>query len=457
MASFKKNQVMSLFIIIIIALSSAAFVVVLAGNEAQKNPELPPLPPENPTSLKYTASNLDASVVQVFSSLLMTGQTKEAVISNINSEISRIESNGKRMIRSINSSYRMNQDTSLAPAGSLIYVANLTFDSSFTSKGVIDAIKEKTTFLDGIEGYGLGLVSLPKEVEITNLDLNLSRSYTFENPLTQAFISIDTMSGDNIKVELEMELIGEQQGQIAAFESENVSGAQQPVLFSGEFTISSLEPRLEVTGRMDYSKTPEEQALKGEISALNGVQSVDLNISKPLARLKLNFNQDFTQKQGDLNQSISSIEGVTAISFLPDSNSAQVSFSETADLTALKQKISAAATASGFSSAELVEPKSSLSAALSIDPALNSLAWDDVNALLFSQGIEAIATQPAFISASLLSVPDSNESFEIDGASGFNAAVNPTHKEGDLVNLQVFFFSFRGKAISIQAMENSEQ
>ncbi len=439
----KKNQAMTIFIVVTMVASTLGFALWYNQDDAQQpTPEPPPI--DTPTIINYEGE-ASGKVVELFNRVLVIAPTEQAEIGKIDAELYGVEG-----VRRVISSYLpTSQDVQFGLK--LSYRAEVDLDQSIRPADFIKELTENSEHLYGISAWRTSLISLPKEVSLTNPDLNLTKEHTFDDPLIQAYLKPETIKGDEVTVALLVGLAGNTISSLIAEEIVNVTASPTNFFIEKEMAINELEPKLVFAGSYNFSKGHTEESIVSKAEALDDVVSAEAAITPPwFYSLELEVSE--TYDENTMKETLSGIEGVTAVRIRAENSNIVVDFNESFDIAKLKSDIGAALPAYPL---EITEPKSNLlldieysTSELTLHPQTLSLALADL-------GIEGDSYQPSTILAETLENDDGN-AFEVKDGN-FTAHVLPTHSEGETVSLEIMASVSRGKIVSVQAAETQPE
>ncbi len=441
----ERKQLMSWFIIIVMVGSILGFAIIASQGRESPPPEPPPI--DAPTVISFKADDVDANVAQMFPSMFLTCSTNETDIERIDSDIYSIEG-----IKRINSFYRRTTDEAIE--GALLYIGEIGFAEGYVAKELLEEIK-KIDYLYGTEAYALGLVALPPTVILENSDLNLTKEHTFNNPLSQAYLSIDTIKGDSLIVSLEVGVAGERETGILAFESYNLTAAPKAISLTEELQIDSLQPKLFFEGRTDYSNSisVDFNKLEKEIIGLEHVESLSMHKSDiifPSVLIELDGNYEALEQ--DISNLLNDLNGITNSDLYLDQSALSFDFDLESDFPVLKSSVLEGLQDLGIGVKELNEPEINVTGDLNIaseDAAAIALS---LSSLFDEKNLEVEVRQYAYFTVDSFTGPDTNNMYVLD-VNKFGAKIMPTHNLGEKVELDIFFYGIRGRAVAIQAEE----
>lgn len=448
------NQLMGIFVAVILLGSTAGFALWFSGQDqdgAPPNDEPPPI--ENPTLLSFSAEDIEAEVIELFASAIISSPTQEAEIAKIDAELTSIEE-----IRSVRSHYRQLQSPELS--SSLVYMADITFVPGTDVEQLVDKISEATTYLDDVTAGIYGLVAVPNNIVLENPDLNLMKNYTFEDPLIQAYLSIQTQKQDKIMLGINITFSGEAIMELVAIEIENITAAPQSAFLTQELELTELTKEASLYSSFDYSNTTDANSLEQEILALQSVEAVTPDYFEPLPILSLTFEEDanFLDLKPDLNTQLPEIFGVEELSFLDYAQKIELVFNKDSNLFSIKEQIQTVLQQlnvdSNFYSLE--EPKKHFQADLNLTTSATTELANALEQLLSEKDIEYELYQKVKFNVDELTPKDQNKSYAVED-SIIEAMVLPGHSVGDGVELDIFFQGIRGMAENINAIESTEE
>ena len=447
------TRLFAYFIIFIMIASTLAFVWEFYVQNQQQDGNQPP--PETPPSpLQYrTTGEIDANIVEIFPTIAFSGKTNEVDIEKIDAKVR--DANG---ITGINWSKYGNPEQ--GSGFSLAYSAEITYDNSkYSAEEIAENIsKSAAGTLYAIESAALGLVALPKEIELNNADLNITKTHRLERQVSNTYISTEGRKGDALKVVLNVTLSGEALIEMQAFESKNLTAEAVPLSLEGKYALSALDKRIVIYGDVNYSYLPEGNALKAELLDINGIENADVEIFPGMKRINLNISDaNAASRQEDLNSAFSSIAGITNFFFVPvDENKlyAAIDFNDAQPFASLKAEITNKISALGISESgiELNEPGASLNIDMNTITEQTAEVYAELKILFEQKRISSNAYQTGKSNINILTIPDTNASYAID-ANYLPLFAIPGHSIEDIINLKIDFYGKRNKAIAIRAVE----
>ena len=408
--------------------------VLLAGGNNTNNPtsNIPPgTPPEQPpTAISFKASNVDANVAELLPSLILTAPTNNTDPASLQQLLASVD--GIEKIES--AQFTPSQGTN-GPAWIFIAQLKLKNDAEVVSTGII---------------------SLPNTVTFTN-DLNLTQQHTFADPRTNAYLSIDSLPGDKLKMGLQASFLGKQIQNLIAFEQYNLTATAIPESIEGNFKIAKIENTLSFSATTTYSENATIEAqLKKIISENSAGSASEINVQRVFPELKFVFEKPYIPE--DLNIFFSQQKGVLAFDFSEkDNNSAAIFFDESLNYNSLKTDIENGLNSLHFNLKETIEPEVPLSGSITLNEGSNvaSIA-ENLSKSFGTEGLKEIRfTRTAIIEASeLIDIAHDNFSYPLP-AGKFNAEIKLGYTEGEEIPLVVSFSSLRGNAVEVSAIEKS--
>ena len=435
-----KQQLGAIFMAVIM-FGSILGIFGLQGNSNNNAPEgyVPDVPVnQTPTAVPYEVPTVDATVLELFPTIIIIAKSGDFELNETTSKILSIEEvisiNNAQFFDSASSNENFRADIRLNSPESI----QTAFDS-------ISAIESLTN----IQIFPQALVSLPESVEFRNEGLDLTQEHTFVEPQTQAYVTMNTLKGDELTVSLNASFEGSVLVSLNAFELSNSSSASQIYFTDDSFSIASLENEFLVRGSVDYSQRELLENAKTIIEENNGASTIQVS---PLnTSMSVYFSDSNSFFAEDLNFLLSSFEGVVSNNIAPDNSLVIVVFDPETDFDFLKTSLEEELNSFGFDVERIEEPVVSLQ---------GTIQAESKEALLESIEQTNIIIEPlqkATIEADSIFIPDANTSFPLSAGS-FEAFVNLERSQGDQVNLSlVIFASERNGITDIQAQEVIEE
>ena len=253
-----KNQVIALALGILMLLSTIGFAFYAVSDNAQPGtPKDDETQPEQPaTQIKFTADGISAKISELMPVIKIAGSTNEYGIVKIDSAIAQIQG-----VKNIESLFG---DTTKRP---LTYVATIYFEKGLTVSDLVKKIEE-TGLVSGIDGYSYAVVELPKKIvfKSENSDLNLSKEYEFSDSLSNAYVGLNSIKGDEITATVSATFQGAKLVDYLSVEEENISAKPVQGTAVLEVPLKSLEASLFFSGKAFFSPVPEQNALQQSLS-----------------------------------------------------------------------------------------------------------------------------------------------------------------------------------------------
>ncbi len=448
-------QLFALFIIGFMAFSTVAFVLSMNSDVGQgSNAPVPDTttPTQPATRITYTAE-VDANVLEVFSSFKMVAATSEFDIASIDSAIAQVDG-----ITSVKSVFRQNAPQEGAQAVTY-YVVDVSFDSKKTGfEKISTAILEKTSgFFETTGFFPNALVVVPKELVLENEDLNLSKNYALKDNVIQSYLNSGTIKGDEILARIEISFSGEQPVSTLSSEIFNYSNEAKQHSVSLSLPLIEVLPKLTFIADANYSDRMDENLLKQELLKISDVNFVELFVEpiyyKMLLTVKKPFNDLLEQ---DLNKSLPLITGISDTQFFLDENflNAIIGFSETMQLQQLKSNIAAKLSDLNVSSESFffTEPVVSCSGNIELTITEAKTAAESIKEFFVSNKFVPMVYQIGLLETGSLTDMETKEAFAVDSNS-IEAAIFPVHKKGEEIFAAITFYSQRGKLLDAKAIE----
>lgn len=441
-----KKKLYTLFMAVLMAGSIFSFAVLIAGPQNSPPPQSPSDGSTQATAVRFQASGVEATVEQLFPTVLLTASTKEAEISKINSEVLKI-SGIKRLN---NSSY--SQQTTGSLSGPLVFVAEISIDSEGLREQIASEIA-KIVFFSDSSVFPLGLVSLPKTVSFKNTALNLTQDHTFSNPSAQAYLNLGTIEGDKITVSLEASIAGSQLQSLFVAEEQNITAFPKLVSLSGEFEISSFKSEISASAKTNYSGKEKISELNSKIKEISGVSDSKLEPVQTGLPLEITFFENALVFEQDLNTLLSDFNGVGGHDYNAESKELKVFFDEQVDFFSLVEDLKSELNSLNFSVKEVFEPKILVEGEIELGSSDSKESIEKIKTVFEEYGIvEEKFLQKAKITATELVDFQNNQTYKVE-ESFFEAMVLPVRTAGEKVNLQIILIISRGKILSISASE----
>ena len=421
--------------------------VFLAGGSTDTGSTPPDttIPPQQPTTIQFNASNIQSDVIELLPSIILTAPTNNTDVDSLRQLLTSID--GIDKIASAQFTPSQGGNTAW------VFIAELQLKNDADRKAISEKISAIPDFSQP-QAVATGIISLPETVTFTN-DLNLTQEHKFPDPRTNAYLAIDTIPGDKITTELQASFTGTQMQNLIAFEQANLTAGSIPKRIEGSFKIAGLEDRLSFSAITSYSrKAAIEARLKDLISEKAGDANSSIAAQNVFPELKFVFTKSYIQQ--DLNTFFTGQAGVLAFDFSEsDINSASIFFDETMDFDSLKSRLESELNSLNFAVKETIEPEVPVGGEISLNAGTNIEALAE--SLSKSFGAEGLQE----LSFSRIAVIEAAELTDADGASyavaegKFPAKIKLGYLQGDDVELTVIFNSQRGNATDIVAEEKT--
>ncbi|GEM_PF-3141311 len=442
--TLNKKTVYSLFIAFIMLSSIFAFVLIFAGPQAPQPPVQPPAqPPE--TTIDFQAENVQAKVVRLFPTIIVTSPTNEATIGNINLEIQKITG----VNRILNAYYaNLTGQTDF----SLTYVAEVSIAENADTQIISQKITEILS-LSSPEVLRAGLVSLPASVVFENPDLNITQPHTFSSPLSNAYLSIGTLPDDDVKVFIQASFAASTLRSIQSFETENTTGAPENISLSSTLPIDSLGQKLFASFFGAGQSIGTADQIEAEtLEAVSTATDISATEDFFLPVIEITLDKNYSTFEPDFDTALQDFNGVQAHFLNLDQNKLTVVL-DTQNFVQTKQAVIAELNSLNFAVVSSTDPTVPFTLEAAFES--NELAEQStrLQTFLSSKGFTEISvTQNAFFSVQKLQEanPDMNYSFSQET---FEGQIKPTHAQGEQVELDISLAVARNIATSISARE----
>jgi len=446
----KRKIIFSVFLAAIIIGS----VLSIAFSPRFKPPEQPkPKPtPQQPIE-SFKAEEIDANVEQLTSTYVLYGQT---TIANPYELISKLKS-----IKSVREVY--NPNYSKPEQNKLAFFCDILLESDSNIESILKNIEEKG-ILSNAEAYVKAMLKLPAEITLHSVDANKTKEFKFDKPFVIGVVSLATKPGDQLKVNLYLQLQGDAlvKGSAKAYETKNLSATPRFYSQDVNAAIASLEPKFVIAEQFSYNGF-DLNVLESELNGLDDVNNASLSLKLReyfYVSVPLQADENTEELKNDLNAAIRSIENINNVEFErpADSNILKIKIffksSEHKNYAYLKGAIASVLSEKGIEhSIENVD--AFISATLSLREALQGeeagKLSDSIKQLLSSYGIEASIAQPAKLTIETIIDPDKN--IEIPLKENVDATLLAGHSVGETVNVKVNFMLVREEVSYIEAME----
>ncbi|GEM_PF-2623817 len=451
-----KNMWPALIVTILIIGSVIGGSIVTSSNDGNNQT---PTPTPAIQRIQFEASSVDANVERMLRVVRLQGYTSETNMDAILSRLIRIDG-----IESFQNAPFFGQPDRSREDFLPFFVDFLAAENTdFIALG--EAIEDDGIISD-VSFIGRALLRIPQKITIvsSSKDLNLQRDYNFSQPFLEGFVGITAVQGDMLKINIELELTGDQIVSLDAYEVQNISA--QPVSRSAEVTaeIVSLSPELAFEGSILYGGFSAGE-LEEELSEIADANNAEVNLNAQSREFTIDFNtqgleteQSVLSLEQDINAALSGIEGISGISFSsePGKLSALISFASLEGFAALREQAFSAFEEAGLSErvSSVENPFAQISG--KIEFSHNSLggAAEKVSDALLSRNLGLTVFQPAELDVNSLRDIDSNEEFF--SGEAISARLLPGHSTGEKVEAVVAFYTQRETIVLAQANEKTE-
>jgi len=214
----EKKQILIIFIAIIMIASIIGFAVTSSQNTNKTNTNTEQKPSTEEPVLEFSASNVEGTINSLLFSGLIIGCTSKQDLTEINRELLKIKT-----IKAITSSMFFKEPRLCNNLG---FRAEMVFDSNTDFSLLSNEVQEKAG-LSNIVIYRKAIVKIPQNVKLKGAgiaaDLNITKDFNFSQPFVEAFVEPNTLEKDNVLVDLQLQLKGNQIVSVNAFVSQNLS------------------------------------------------------------------------------------------------------------------------------------------------------------------------------------------------------------------------------------------
>lgn len=437
-----KKQFMS-FVVAVVMLSSTVGFLLSSGNNTNSphsvgNVPDVPIPAQNQvTTLSYTASNVKATVQELFPNVILVGASKADNVSKVDADLQVIDG----VISVSNSQFLQSQ-----PGTTANFRTELRLTESGKINDVLDSLNE-AGFLEDITIIPQALVVLPESVEFSNPSLEDTLEHTFSDPKAQAFVLFETRVGDEVLVSLEASFQGSTLIDLTAFEEVNLTSSPTFYFFEADFEISSFNNEFFVRTTSIYSDLEKLQGVKDSITE----SYENTIIVEPVSReLTINFKEPDKLFEQDLETFFESFEEAQSYNLQLDLGIATVAFGD-ADFASFKSSLETELNSLGFEVDSIEEPVVSLQGNVGADSKEDFLAV--IKTIESENNFELQVLQQAVIETASVFVPDLNSTLSLpDGF--FYSFISPSRTAGETINLSLLInASERLGIISIESQE----
>ncbi|MFH1390843.1 MAG: hypothetical protein ABIH20_00855 [Candidatus Diapherotrites archaeon] len=391
---------------------------------------------QTPTAVAYEVPEIQVTVIELFPTAVLLAKSSDFELNETTSKILAIE----EVISVDNAQFF--DDASRNEN----FRANIKLVSAESIQTAFESIKEIES-LSSVQIFPQALVSLPESVEFRNEGLDLTLEHTFTEPQAQAYITIDTLKGDELTVSLNASFEGQVLVNLNAFEVYNASTAPQIYFTEDSFSIISMENEFFVRASTEYSKIQVLENAKTIIEENNISETSTIQVSPLSTSMNIYFSDANSFFEQDLVTFLNDFEGVVSNEIAPDKSFAIITFDSEVEFDSFKNSLEEELNSLGFEVESIEEPQVSLQ---------GTIQADSKEALLESlekTTVEIEPLQKAIIEADSIFIPDANTSFPLPSGS-FEAFVKLERSIGEQVDLSlVVFASERTGITDVQAQE----
>lgn len=439
---------MAWFIILTMIISTVSFSILYSGNTSDSTTPVPEeIPEQKPANLNFKAENVPATVFQVLPSMKIIASTEEQDITKIDSQIFSITG-----VKNVTSFFRLAETS-----GKIDYVAEISYDKTL-STGQMAGLLDSVALIQVQAVFPFAMVEIPKKVTLKpeSEDVDIEKEYTFENTMASALIELTSIKDDEIEVELNVTLAGNELVQMAAYETKNITAEFKTHSAKMPLAIFSIEKAVSFSSDAFPYAEINLDALKS--SVLSNENITDANIEKKffIASFEILLSPELVADENALKNAILEVPNTKDVS-ITDSNALKkikISFSEDADYPSLKNSIIEKIAISA-DSLSITGPKLVLNGGVSLVDSYSAETADFIKSKLSALGINVQFFQNA--KATLPAITDSElaTTYTYD-ANEFDVKLNTGHKENDTVDLDITYYTARDEVLAIFAEEITE-
>ena len=431
----------AIFIIVLMLLSGVA---VFFGSQSATQPTPNDTTPQN--TEQYTAEDVSGTIIEVFDTAIVVGQTSDGDKTEIDALIQAIPN----IVNFTSEFSPLQQD------GGVTYIANITLSANTDHISFADSVIQLDLF-ETPYVYFQGSAQVETEHQVMNSKNQLTR-IELPNANIQAIVTPITQKGDAITGHFEAAFQGTKLVHANLVETQNVTASPNAISFSGNYLLKSLQPGLLIRGEIDFYPGLSSELLNQELSDIEGVSGVSIPF------LPYVNNTLFTEFNGvevvsnDLNVFIATRpESFDSFMVTPNGfsvNLKNVNVNEAKDiLTAKINEITSSNTPISFTAPRtqfLIDANTTTTANKNTSLLIkNYFEMLDVNATIdiFQQGFFAVES---------LTSPDSNTTYSIPTGE-ISSVVLPGHAVGDSIVGRIHATLSRGELIFPSGEEVTEE
>ncbi|MCR4335334.1 MAG: hypothetical protein NUV57_02235 [archaeon] len=391
---------------------------------------------QTPTTIAYEVPQIQATVIDLFPTVVLLAKSGDFELSETTSKILAIKE-----VVSVNNPQFFDDS-----ARNENFRADLRIDSPEAIRTAFESINAIES-LTNVQIFPQALVSIPETVEFRNEDLDLTQEYTFTEPQAQAYVTMDTLKGDDLIVSLNASFEGQNLVSLTAFELRNNSSSPQIYFTEDSFPIDSVENEFFVKASADYSKKAVLENAKTILEENNNAETSTIQVSPLSTSINVYFSDANSFFPEDLNFFLSSFDGAVSSSIASDNSFAVVEFNPGTDFGSFKDSLEEGLNSFGFEVDRIEEPKVSLQGTIQAE------SKEALLASITQTNIDIEPLQKAIIKADSIFILDANTSFSLSSGS-FEAFVNLEKIQGETVNLSLVVFANERSGITdVQAQE----
>ncbi len=430
----------ALFIIVLMLLSGVA---VFFGSQTATQPTPNDTTPQNVE--QFTGEDVQGTIVEVFSSAIVGGQTSDGDKTEIDALLQTISG-----VQSITSQF-----SPLQQDGSVTYIANLTLSVDVDRAAFAEDVLALELF-DAPEIYFQASVQVESEHEVLNSKGQLTR-ITLPSSQIQSIVSPLTTKGDVISGTLAATFQGTKMVSAYLLETQNITASPTPISFSGEYSIQSLTPTLSITGEVDYFPGLSAESLSGDVESIAGVSGVTVPYFPAVDNTLLVEYSDINRLASDLNTFVSTHpESFDTFTRTTSGFSVRLTNATVSEAkTLLSQKINE------LSASNILLSFTAPRTQFLIDANTLDASNEDVSLLVenYFDSLDANASievyQNGTISASAITAPDTGESYSVSSGA-IDVSVSPGHDVNDIITIYINAIALRGELVYVNGVETPE-
>ncbi|MEK6958369.1 MAG: hypothetical protein AABW99_05320 [archaeon] len=441
-----KKQLYSLIIIAIMVGSIAGFVSLSGNGSSNPNSNAPPLDPNTapPTTIRYTASNIEATVTMVFPTVVLIAKTNAFDVATVNAELL-----GTEGVSSVTNSQFIEAQQS---------GENFRADVRLSSSDGIEGAMQKMELLDSLSQVSLypqALVTVPQETHFVNTEADLTKDYNITNQSIQAIVDSGTRQGDKLTVTVSATFQGDLiVGYPQALIENNLASAPTFYSTEGSFKISALGNDFRVVSSANLSEKQKLDSIRAAIEGIDGVSDSTLQVSAASGTMAIFFKDANSFSAQDLNTFFTDYAGISSFNLQLAQGYASIALPQDVNadsFAGFKAKLEKDLNGLRFNVSGFQEPNALLNGTITASGP-NAIS-SQISALEKDFNATINLLQGATFDADSIFVADANASFALKDGN-FTAFVKPVHSQGDDVNLSIVMFASERTGITdLQAQE----